>query len=92
MLVFMATLRLDKQVGKLLTQAHYYHWINPLGEYWNCGHSSDYIWLQIDSFNIQFSYEQHVKTKIEMDVSSGHNALHLYIKLKMGAVTWGYDM
>lgn len=30
---------------------------------------SDYVLLQIELFNMQSSYEEHVKTQVEMDVS-----------------------
>lgn len=30
---------------------------------------SDYVLLQIELFNMQSSYEEHVKTQVEMDVA-----------------------
>lgn len=45
---------------------------------------------------MRFSYEQHVKrSRIEMDLHPRHplhHVLHLYIKLEMGATTFGSQM
>lgn len=93
MLVFTATLWLDKPVGKLLTAAQSYNWFNPLSEYWNCGHSPQclvIIWLQIELFTMQFSYKGHVKNRWRLMFSWAHNASHPYINIKLGIMTWGY--
>lgn len=78
MSVFMATPRLHKPGGKLLTPDHGYNWNNPLGEHWNCGHSPQYyIWRQIELFNMRLSYEQHVKRgQIEMDTNPSYRPPH----------------
>lgn len=44
---------------------------------------SEYIWLQIELFNVQFSCEQHaIFPDRDECFSWPHNALHLYIKLQ----------
>lgn len=81
MSVFMATPRLHKPEGKLLTPDHCYNWNNPLGAHWNCGHPPQYyIWLQIELFNMQSSYEQHVKTQ-DRDGCFPHSTMHYIFTL-----------
>lgn len=52
---------------------------------------SDYIWLQIELFKMQCSYEQHVKTQTEMEVfltSQWITSLHLIENGSHGIWLW----